>query len=162
MHRYVQDLWLEKLAPFYEQEKMRFDDGVRVAYREKEGEAIIEGIRLVGRIDRIDQTLEGLEVLDYKTGKYASTSSDVSDKDVDYQLAIYGLLSQQLGNVVRCGVYDLNSGKIEFEQFLESKTQKLREILQMLAVNKQWVWEMCEEHSHCRFCPYATLCDREL
>jgi RecB family exonuclease len=133
-----------------------------VAYREKEGEKIVEGIRLVGRIDRIDRTLEGLEVLDYKTGKYASTSSDVSDKDVDYQLAVYALLSQELGTVVRCGVYDLNSGKIEFEQFLESKTQKLKEILHMLAENRQWTWEMCEEHSYCRFCPYATLCDREL
>jgi ATP-dependent helicase/nuclease subunit B len=162
MQRYVQDLWLEKLNPFYEYENARFTHGIRVAYREKEGENTVEGIRLVGRIDRIDQTLEGLEVLDYKTGKYVSTSSDVSDKDVDYQLAIYALLSQQLGTVIRCGVYDLNSGKIEFEQFLESKTQKLREILQMLAANRQWVWEMCEEHSHCRYCSYATLCDREL
>lgn len=162
MQRYVQDLWLEKLDPFYEYENARFTSGSRVVYREKEGEKIVEGIRLVGRIDRIDRTLEGLEVLDYKTGKYASTSSDVSEKDVDYQLAIYALLSQQLGKVVRCGVYDLSTGKIEFEQFLESKTQKLTEILQMLAANRQWVWEMCEEHSHCRFCPYATLCDREL
>lgn len=162
MQRYVQELWLEKLNPFYEHERARFACGVRVAYREKEGEKIVEGIRLVGRMDRIDRTLEGLEVLDYKTGKYASTSSDVSDKDVDYQLAIYALLSQPLGAVVRCGVYDLNSGKIEFEQFLEAKTQKLTEVLQMLAQNRQWVWEMCEEHSHCRYCPYATLCDREL
>jgi RecB family exonuclease len=162
MQRYVQDLWLEKLDPFYEYENARFAHGIRVAYREKEGEKIVEGIRLVGRIDRIDRTLDGLEVLDYKTGKYASTSSDVSDKDVDYQLAMYALLSQELGTVVRCGVYDLNSGKIEFEQFLESKTQKLKEILHMLAENRQWTWEMCEEHSYCRFCPYATLCDREL
>ena len=162
MQRYVQDLWLEKLDPFYAYEHARFAHGIRVAYREKEGDRTVEGIRLVGRIDRIDHTLEGLEVLDYKTGKYASTSSDVSDKDVDYQLAIYALLSEQLGSVVRCGVYDLSTGKIEFEQFLESKTQKLKENLQMLASNRQWVWEMCEEHSHCRYCPYTTLCDREL
>jgi RecB family exonuclease len=161
MQRYVQELWLEKLDPFYETERERFASGTRVAYREKEGEAIVHGIRLVGRIDRIDRTHEGLEVLDYKTGKYASTSSDVSDKDVDYQLAIYALLSQQLGTVIRCGVYDLNSGKIEFEQFLEPKREKLIEILQMLSANKQWIWEMCEEHSHCRYCPYATLCNRD-
>jgi RecB family exonuclease len=158
----VQDLWLEKLNPFYEYEQARFAHGIRVAYREKEGDKTVEGIRLVGRIDRIDRTLEGLEVLDYKTGKYASTSSDVSDKDVDYQLAIYALLSEQLGRVDRCGVYDLSTGKIEFEQFLESKTQKLKEILQMLAANRQWAWDMCKEYSHCRFCPYATLCDREI
>jgi RecB family exonuclease len=162
MQRYVQDLWLEKLIPFYDQERQRFEQGARVAYREKEGDALVCGIRLSGRIDRIDRTLEGLEVLDYKTGKYASTSSDVREEDVDYQLSVYALLAAPLGTVVRCGVYDLNSGKIEFEQFLESKTQKLKEILQMLAENTQWVWEMCEDLSRCRHCTYATLCEREL
>ena len=161
MQRYVQELWLEKLTPFYAQESGRFAEGTRVAYREKEGDRVVEGIRLVGRIDRIDQTLDGLEVLDYKTGKYASTASDASDKDVDYQLSIYALLAQDFGTVSRCGVYDLNTGKIEFEQFLESKTQKLKEILQMLVQNTQWAWEMCEDLSHCRYCPYAILCERE-
>ncbi|MFA6189423.1 MAG: PD-(D/E)XK nuclease family protein [Sulfuricurvum sp.] len=162
LQRYVEELWIEKLVPFYEYESKRFASGIRVGYREKESDAIIEGIRLTGRIDRIDRTDDGLEVLDYKTGKYASTSSDVSDKDVDYQLSIYALLCEQLGTVARCGVYDLNTGKIEFEQFLEAKTQKLKEILQMLSSNKQWVWEMSEDLSHCRYCTYATLCEREL
>ncbi|HQS67236.1 MAG TPA: PD-(D/E)XK nuclease family protein [Sulfuricurvum sp.] len=162
MQRYVQDLWLEKLTLFYDYENTRFTQGSRVAYREKEGDALVCGIRLVGRIDRIDQTLEGLEVLDYKTGKYASTSHDVREEDVDYQLSIYALLAAPLGNVVRCGVYDLNTGKIEFEQFLESKTQKLKTILEEIASQKQWVWEMCEDLSRCRYCTYATLCEREL
>ncbi|MDP3265930.1 MAG: PD-(D/E)XK nuclease family protein [Sulfuricurvum sp.] len=162
MQRYVQDLWLEKLTPFYNQESQRFIHGSRVAYREKEGDALVCGIRLTGRIDRIDRTVDGLEVLDYKTGKYASTSSDVREDDVDYQLSMYALLAAPLGTVVRCGVYDLNTGKIEFEQFLESKIQKLKEILQMLAENTQWVWDMCEDLSRCRYCPYATLCEREL
>ncbi|MDP1784404.1 MAG: PD-(D/E)XK nuclease family protein [Sulfuricurvum sp.] len=162
MQRYVQELWVEKLAPFYENEQGRFASGDRVAYREKEAEAIVEGIRLTGRIDRIDRTPEGLEVLDYKTGKYASTASDIRENDVDYQLSIYALLAAQFGSVARCGVYDLNTGKIEFEQYLESKIQKLREILERLASEKQWEWEMCEEHSPCRYCPYAVLCEREL
>ncbi|HEX5670242.1 MAG TPA: PD-(D/E)XK nuclease family protein [Sulfuricurvum sp.] len=162
MQRYVQELWIEKLLPFYEFESKRFASGIRVGYREKEADTVVSGIRMTGRIDRIDRTVEGLEVLDYKTGKYASTSTDVRDNDVDYQLSIYALLAAQLGTVARCGVYDLNTGKIEFEQFLDAKIQKLTEILQMLASNKQWEWEMCEELSHCRYCTYATLCEREL
>ncbi|MDP3465610.1 MAG: PD-(D/E)XK nuclease family protein, partial [Sulfuricurvum sp.] len=73
MERYVQHLWVEKLAPFYENEITRFKEGIRVAYHEKIGERIVEGIPLGGRIDRIDFTPEGLEVLDYKTGTLADT-----------------------------------------------------------------------------------------
>lgn len=162
MQRYVQELWVEKLAPFYHRECERFASGIRVAYNEKKSEAVIEGIRLVGRIDRIDRSVEGLEILDYKTGKYPSTNSDVRESDVDYQLSIYALLAAELGQVSQCGFYDLNTGAIEFEQFLESKIQRLKEILQFLASRKQWEWEMCEEFSHCRYCPYAILCQREL
>jgi RecB family exonuclease len=162
MERYVEALWIEKLTPFYENEIVRFAQGCRVAYHEKNGEKVIEKIKLAGRIDRIDFTVDGLEVLDYKTGNYADTAHEPKESDVDYQLAVYALLAEELGNVSRCGYYDLKTGKIEYEQFLASKIEKLREILQMLAIKKTWVWEMCDDVKHCRYCPYALLCKREL
>lgn len=162
MERYVEALWIEKLNPFYLNEIERFSQGVRVAYHEKEGERVVEGIRLAGRIDRLDRTLDGLEVLDYKTGNFADTNSKVKEGDVDYQLAIYGVLAQEFGNVSRCGYYDLKTGKIHYEQFLEEKIEKLQEILRGLAFQKTWVWEMSEDVKHCRYCPYTLLCQREL
>jgi len=162
MERYVEALWIEKLNPFYLNETERFSQGNRVAYHEKEGERVIEGVRLVGRIDRIDRTLDGLEVLDYKTGNFAETTSVPKEGDVDYQLAIYGVLAQEFGNVSRCGYYDLKTGKIYYEQFLEEKIEKLYEILRGLAVQKTWHWEMSEDLKHCRYCAYTLLCHREL
>jgi len=162
MERYVEALWIEKLNPFYLNEIERFSSGNRVAYHEKEGERVVEGIKIVGRIDRVDRTLEGLEVLDYKTGNFADTTCEPKEGDIDYQLAIYGVLAQESGNVSRCGYYDLKTGKIQYEQFLEEKIEKLHEILKGLALQKTWVWEMTEDLKHCRYCPYTLLCQREL
>jgi RecB family exonuclease len=162
MERYVEALWIEKLAPFYINEIERFTQGCRVVYHEKDAERVIQGIRLVGRIDRVDRTLDGLEVLDYKTGNFADTTSQPKEGDVDYQLAVYGLLAQEFGALNRCGYYDLKSGKIVYEQFLEEKIEKLSDILSELARQKTWKWELCDDIKHCRYCAYALLCQREL
>lgn len=162
MERYVQNLWVEKLTPFYENEIVRFKEGIRVAYHEKTGERVVEGIPLGGRIDRIDFTPDGLEVLDYKTGTLSDTEHAPKESDVDYQLAIYALLSEEFGKVSRCGYYDLKAGKVVYEQFLESKIDYLKTILRELSSQKEWVWEMCDELKSCRLCSYAVLCDREL
>ncbi len=47
---------------------------------------LAEDIRVVGRIDRVDEEDEGLHVIDYKTGKY--NKEDVSD----LQLIIYAMI----------------------------------------------------------------------
>lgn len=162
MERYAQALWIEKLAPFYDNEVQRYAAGSRVLYHEKAGERAVEGIVLTGRMDRIDATLDGLEVLDYKTGSFADTMHEPKEEDVDYQLAIYALLCEELGDVSRCGYYDLKTGKIFYEQFLELKIEKLRTILRELAHQKVYTWEMTDDVKQCRYCPYALLCEREL
>jgi RecB family exonuclease len=162
MERYAKALWIEKLAPFYENEMNRFREGSRVLHHEKSAEKMVEGIVLTGRIDRIDATLDGLEVLDYKTGNFADTAHEPKDEDVDYQLSIYALLCEEFGTLSRCGYYDLKTGKIYYEQFLELKIAKLKEILKAMEIQKIWVWEMTEDVKHCRYCPYVLLCQREL
>lgn len=161
MQRYADALWSERLTPFYQNEIVRFNDTVRVVAHEKKGECVVEGITLVGRMDRIDRTLEGLEVLDYKTGNFADTTKEPTDKEVDYQLAIYALFAAHLGTVSRCGYYDLKTGKIYYEQFLEEKIDKLREILCTLATQKFYRWSQCDTLTTCRYCPYTLLCQRE-
>jgi RecB family exonuclease len=162
LDRYMKRLWIDKLEGFYENEALRFKGGSKVLYTEKEVSALVEGIRLSGRIDRIDEKDGNLEVIDYKSGKYPDTDKEPKESDVDYQLSVYRLLAGELGEVVRCGYYDLGRGEIKFEQFLEAKTAKLREILAHMASQKTWNWEMCEDMSRCRHCPYTYLCHREV
>ncbi len=162
LERHMKRLWLDKLDPFYEQETLRFSSGVSVLYTEKEMSTIVEGIRLTGRIDRIDENGGEFEVIDYKSGKYPDTTIEPKESDVDYQLSVYALLAGELGRVARCGYYDLNKGELKVEQFLEAKTLILREILSEMASRKTWNWEMCEDMNRCRYCPYTYLCNREV
>jgi len=162
LERYMKRLWIDKLEDFYTCEVSRFASGVRVLYREKEVSCEVEGIRLTGRIDRIDENGGKLEVIDYKSGKYPETDKEPKESDVDYQLSVYALLAGELGEVRACGYYDLGSGELKFERFLEAKIAKLREILAHVASQKQWSWEMCEDLSRCRHCPYTYLCHREV
>jgi ATP-dependent helicase/nuclease subunit B len=162
LERHMKRLWIDKLEDFYKCEVSRFASGVRVLYREKELSREVEGIRLTGRIDRIDENGGKLEVIDYKSGKYPDTDKEPKESDVDYQLSVYALLASELGEVRACGYYDLGSGELKFERFLEAKIAKLREILAHLASQKQWSWEMCEDLSRCRHCPYTYLCHREV
>jgi RecB family exonuclease len=161
LERYMRRLWLEKLEGFYENEVERFKEGYHVVYREKEASTLVEGIPIIGRIDRIDSYQGRLEVLDYKSGKFADTDKEPKESDVDYQLSVYALLAREFGDVHRCGYYDLSSGKVKFEHFLEAKITRLREILREMASTKTWEWEMCEDVSRCRYCDYGYLCHRE-
>lgn len=162
LERYMKRLWIDKLEPFCCLEASRFKAGSKVLYTEKEGSVTVEGIRLVGRIDRIDEKEGRLEVLDYKSGKYPETTAQPKESDVDYQLSVYALLAEEFGTVERCGYYDLGKGEIKFEHYLEEKVAKLREILSSMASQKRWNWEMCEDMSRCRICPYTYLCHREV
>jgi RecB family exonuclease len=161
MMRYLRELWSEKLTPFVENEIQRFQGGNRIVAHERHGSCVIHGITLEGRMDRVENTLDGLEILDYKTGSFADTTREPKEEDVDYQLAAYALMGETFGTINRCGFYDLKSGKVHYEQFLEEKIRKLKEVLETLAQQKTFVWEMTSSHTACRYCPYAILCQRE-
>lgn len=162
LERHMRRLWMDKLGPFYQNEASRFVSGSRVLYTEKELSTEVEGITLTGRIDRIDEIEGLLEVIDYKSGKYPDIDKEPKESDVDYQLSVYALLASELGKVVRCGYYDLGRGELKSEQFLEAKIARLREILREMGSQKRWKWDMCEDLSRCRYCPYAYLCSREV
>lgn len=161
LERHMKRLWLEKLEPFYAAEAERFGSGWRVAYREKEGSAIVEGIVLVGRMDRIDVRDGRLEVIDYKSGQYPDVDKPPKESDTDYQLSVYAHLAATLGDVERCSYYDLSRGAVRPERYLDEKNERLREILRTMASTKRWTWEMCDDLARCRNCAYVYLCNRE-
>ena len=159
LDRYLHKLWMQRLEPFFEHEIARFK-AVRVEACEKKLECEVRGIKLYGEVDRIDSTLEGLEVLDYKSGKYKTYTLRTLDGATDFQLEFYYLLVATMGEVRSCGFYDLNKGRIVYEPIMEEKLEKLYSILDDLRETKHHTFEMTERTSECNYCEYAYLCDR--
>ena len=161
LDNYLHKLWMQRLTPFFENEITRFQE-VRVHACEKKLECEARGIKLYGEIDRIDSTLDGLEVLDYKSGKYFTYTSRTLENATDFQLEFYHLLASTLGEVTNCGFYDLNKGKIVYEPILYEKLEKLYLLLDELRETKHFVFDKTEKLSDCNYCEYAYLCERGL
>ena len=159
LERFLQQLWLKRLEPFFAREIARFSE-VRVVDCEKKMSMVYEGLRIEGQIDRIDDGPQGLQVLDYKSGKYPLYTAKTLEKATDFQLEFYYLLASQTAEVDYCGYYDLNKGEIVKEPVMEQKLQRLREHLQALRETKRIVFERTDDLQRCRYCPYAPLCGR--
>jgi len=158
--RYQLKLWREKLLPFYENEVARFAAGKRVVACESALTCKVDDITLQGRLDRIDSTPEGLEVLDYKSGTYRVDSAKQVEESREFQLEFYYLLATTLGRVAGCSYYDLNRGVCETELQLEAKLQKLHEHIAALPRGESVSFERCDDLTLCRYCDYNLLCGR--
>jgi len=162
---YLQKLWMRRLEPFFDTEMKRFK--ANEVYRcEENFTAERKGIKLTGNIDRIDLTPDGLEVLDYKSGKYPLYTVRTVEKATDFQLEFYYLLVEQNYNIlssepIKCGYYDLKSGQIVPEAVLEQKLELLDQHLEMLTSTTRFEFSKTEDISVCRYCEFVYLCGRE-
>ena len=99
LHPVVQALWLPPLvdaAQWIEDqvEAGRQDNRVPLV-SEAWGEAACDGVVVHGRVDRIDQSPDGLSIIDYKTGKPPSDKQVV--QGFAFQLGLLGFIAEQGG-----------------------------------------------------------------
>lgn len=159
LDHYLQKMWVRRLETFMDNEIERFKDHEVVAC-EKSLSTEVNGIRIHGQIDRIDRGMEGLEVLDYKSGSYPLYTAKNVDEATDFQLEFYYLLSQKEGHVAKCGYYDLKTGEVVDEVLFERKLELLQEHLDALAQMKEVDFAKTDNIKDCQFCPYTALCGR--
>ena len=157
------DLWLERFANFASQEVKRFEDGFRIFALEKSLAIDYKGLKLIGKLDRIDIKDELLYVIDYKSGKVPKTTKNaIKNKSVtDFQLQFYFLLSSSLKQTANASFYDLTNAKILDDDFFDEKLELLDEILLSIKEQKEIDFSLCEDKKICKFCPYVLICGRE-
>jgi RecB family exonuclease len=112
---------------------------------------------LIGRIDRIDQTKDGIEIVDYKTGKY---KEKLTPKDRQ-QLLIYQIATEEaLGlKQEQLSYYYLEEGKKT--SFLGSERDKEKQ-KQEVAVMAERIKKSSFDANpgwHCKFCDFQDICD---
>ena len=149
------------LYPFCKQEIRRFKEGWQVAAVEEYFEVPFYGMKLQGKIDRVDKRDDKLEVLDYKTGNYTLYNKNSFVDAKDFQLEFYYLLAGGMGSVERCGFYDLKEGKIVDELFFEEKMEILKAHIADLLQIEEVDFALCDDRKTCQFCPYAVMCGRD-
>ncbi|MEI6731578.1 MAG: ATP-dependent DNA helicase, partial [archaeon] len=99
---------LHLIRVFFERNKDKYDEKSKT---ELFLSTDIEGIRFIGYADRIDYKSDGLEIIDYKTGK-----SNVAPKHRNWQLGYYALAASKYGKVKRLTLDMLKHEKpLEFE-----------------------------------------------
>lgn len=120
---------------------------------------LTEDIKVLGRIDRVDQDTEGLHVIDYKTGKF--DAAEVADE----QLAIYAMIirANQTIPVYKASYlylatnqwYSIDISDDLFEPIQAELIEKVNQIRQ----DKQYVPKISTRCKHCDFieiCPKST------
>jgi RecB family exonuclease len=158
---YSKLLWKAKLVKFLEQQVYHFKAGWRVVEREKQIVGSIGGINFKGVVDRIDQDVAGTMVLDYKSGSITDANRTKNlEKLTDFQMSIYSELLKKKHKGLTLAFVELFRGKITEITELESKTERLYEIIDELKEIKSVVAERCEEVSRCTHCDYKLLCER--
>jgi len=157
--RFYVDIWLERLKPFCDYEISRFNEGVEVAYREKELRCDYRGMKLKGSIDRIDSHHDKLYVIDYKSGKIPTTSKKALEGESNFQLQFYFILAGTLGEVEDVYYYDLTNAKLADEALFDEKMIQLEKHLDEMKETKQ-NFTMTDNMKKCEYCPYIKICDR--
>lgn len=115
-----------------------------------------------GRIDRIDHTPEGLEIIDYKTGK-AKEKIEGDDKNqlLIYQMAVQTLPEyKNLGSVNQLTFYYLEEGtKLSFigdDKDLEKLQEK---ILKTISLINAGDFTATPNQFMCRHCDFRDICE---
>lgn len=161
LESYLIALQKKRLEAFCKAEVQRFSQGWEVYGCELSLKAEFAGMKIQGKIDRVDIKDGELYVLDYKTGSYTLYTKNTFQDACDFQLEFYYLLAGTLGKVSQCGFYDLKESVIIPEQFLDEKLTLLQAHLQAMSEVEYIDFAKCENLSYCSRCDYATLCGRE-
>ncbi|WRD89768.1 PD-(D/E)XK nuclease family protein [Helicobacter pylori] len=154
---------LKKIQAFYIKEKERFNAKIKILDLEKSFETTIQGVAFKGRIDRIDKTADNeIILLDYKF-KSELKLDNMSEKQRDYQMAIYAFALKNLGykGPIKAFFYDLRKGKLleEEEPILQAKMDYLKYSL-IPKLKQEIDFEKTLEVKDCEYCSFKDMCNR--
>lgn len=116
----------------------------------------LAGYKFTGKIDRLDQLEDGVEIIDYKTGGI----KDQKEVDNDNQVTIYAIAAKEsLGlNPKILSLYYVEHGEklstVRNESQLEKLTEEVEEIVNEM---KEGNFE-ATPGMHCAFCDYRSIC----
>ena len=173
--RLLKESFLAALPGFHEIEKKFSLEGFNMKMAERRVEGELKGIRLKGKIDRVDENEEtgAHRIIDYKSGAVSLNSSDVLKKGASLQLFLYAALADEMGieKIRNAGIYSFKDMKVKLvpgkrdassgntmDVFVEAALGWLEETVRMAregdfpaAPISEQSCRMCHEKPYCPF-----------
>jgi RecB family exonuclease len=117
----------------------------------------VGGLRVQGRIDRIDRGPAGLSVVDYKTG----TARQQKDADESLQLSLYamavaGSFKDPLGTLAILNVED--GTRVETTRTQAQLDAAMTRVMTVAEGIKRGDFQPRPDYMHCRYCDFRNLC----
>ncbi len=126
----------------------------RVAMVEHRIDMEIAGVKVTGRIDRVDEGEDGLTIVDYKTGR--PKSQEVADKSL--QLSIYALAMQKQGPLKEVIFENLEDHSTVSTKRTSSDLKKAEQKITKVADDIRAGKFDPDPGLHCAWCAYRALC----
>jgi len=123
----------------------------------------IDGLRVGGKIDRVDVHGETLEVIDYKTG---ATSLTQKEADNDLQLSIYGLAATSIPEFpfarapekVKLSLYYFENPQIVTTMRTKEQLEEARKMIEDYKKQIEKSDFKCSGNMFCQNCEYNLFC----
>ncbi len=119
-------------------------------------------VTLKGRIDRIDQTADGWEIVDYKTGG-AKTIKDLAWDDkrqlVLYAMAVAQCFPDAPANIKLTYYYLEDNSTVSFEATEKDKAKLIDDITEFMSAIKVSNFAPEPSQHTCKFCDFKDICD---
>ena len=145
--------FLEKYFKVYKQKFLGVPKYLEQSFRLRIG-----NLPLIGKIDRIDQTSQGFELIDYKTGAL----KDQAKVDKDAQLTLYAMASKEVFGIEpeRLSLYFIEANeKITTSRTKEQMEAKKEEIIKTIEGIKKSDFPARPNYPFpCGYCEYSQIC----
>ena len=145
---------IDQLNDFYEKE----DITLKPLYLEKYFSIRIDDYMLTGKIDRIDETDSGYEIIDYKTGNYIMTPDELKK---DMQLPIYLLaakydLELPVSKLTYLYLSDVKRVSVAAAEIdIDMLKQQLIEIMKTIESDTEF---RPKDNIFCPYCEFSVIC----
>ncbi|MFV0344923.1 MAG: PD-(D/E)XK nuclease family protein [Bacteroidales bacterium] len=145
-------------------------------------------INIGGNIDRVDETPQGMRIIDYKTGKVGNTreipvnnfndliSPDIKNRKKEiFQTLLYSKIyseAMDINKPIYPGIYHtksffeknnpilltINKEIVSYQDLKDEFNKLLSELLKKI-FSKEQRYEQCEDKNKCRYCPFIAICN---
>ena len=128
----------------------------KVLATEKWFDIVVEGVKVCGSMDRVDQRVGGVHVCDYKTGRPRTEE----DAEKSLQLGVYALAARELyGSVASLSFHNLEDNTIVTTERTRADLidveKKIADVSQKIRAGE---FSPKKEDFKCRSCAYRPIC----